>query len=312
MSDCKKQPFFTVFIPSYNREKTLPRLFRSLGAQSFTDFEVVFVDDGSTDGTRQVVDEWRDKLKQPVRYLYQPNMGKPSARNAGVAMARGFMFKTVDSDDILDADGLRRLHEEWGSIEGDKSKCAGVVGLCLDYGTGRVLGRPFPNAPVHSTHAACRELFEVTGDKSQCVRTDIMKKYPYPVLSGEKWIAESLVWNRIGLHHTFRFVNRVIKHVEYQDDGLSSQAISLRCANARGATLYYSEYLDKILPSLGNPRKAVFRTKINLVRFSHHSKHHQWGITTQSHRPSAEDVACFLIGSLVYVRDRWLLQRGSK
>ena len=90
---------FTVFTPTYNRAATLARVYESLQRQTFTDFEWIIVDDGSTDETAELVQQWRSESSFPIRYIWQPNQGKHVAFNRGVELARGELFLPHDSDD---------------------------------------------------------------------------------------------------------------------------------------------------------------------------------------------------------------------
>ena len=91
----------TVFTPTYNRAYILPKLFESLKRQPFRDFEWIIVDDGSTDGTRELVEAMQKdcRAKFPIRYFYQVNSGKHVAWNRGLDEAEGTLFFPVDSDD---------------------------------------------------------------------------------------------------------------------------------------------------------------------------------------------------------------------
>ena len=79
----RNAPAVTVVLPTYNRAGFLPGAFVSLADQTFTDWELVIVDDGSTDGTRELVDEYV-KSHEHTRYVYQDNRGAYAARNRGV------------------------------------------------------------------------------------------------------------------------------------------------------------------------------------------------------------------------------------
>ena len=87
---------FSIVIPTYNRLALLPRTLDSVWAQRFTDFEVIVVDNGSTDGT----DAWLETLGARVQRLRQDNLGPGPARNAGAARARGDYLAFLDSDDL--------------------------------------------------------------------------------------------------------------------------------------------------------------------------------------------------------------------
>ncbi len=71
----------TVFTPTYNRAHLLPRVYGSLIRQTFTDFEWLVVDDGSTDHTVELIARWQQEVPFPIRYVWQPNQYKKVARN---------------------------------------------------------------------------------------------------------------------------------------------------------------------------------------------------------------------------------------
>jgi len=98
-----KTPFFSVIIPSFNRRAMLKIAVASVLNQSFSDFEVIVVDDGSTDGTRSCVESIGDPR---IIYLYQHNRGVSGARNRGIALARGQYIAFLDSDDRFRIDKL--------------------------------------------------------------------------------------------------------------------------------------------------------------------------------------------------------------
>ncbi|AZZ91404.1 glycosyltransferase [Hahella sp. KA22] len=91
-------PLVSVIMPVYNREKTVAQAIESVLAQSFTDFELIVVDDGSTDRSAEVVKGFSQDVR--VRYHLQENSGRPSlARNSGLKLARGQWVAFLDSDD---------------------------------------------------------------------------------------------------------------------------------------------------------------------------------------------------------------------
>ena len=87
---------FTVVIPAYNREHVIARAINSVLNQTFQNFEIVVVDDGSKDNTRKVVESIHDSR---VRYVWQENKGATAARNTGVKNAQGDYVSFLDSDD---------------------------------------------------------------------------------------------------------------------------------------------------------------------------------------------------------------------
>ncbi len=93
-------PAVSIILPTYNRAAFLPAAFDAIGAQSFTDWELIVVDDGSTDGTEELVRELRQKISRPVVYVRQENQGAYGARNTGLEHARGNFLAFYDSDDV--------------------------------------------------------------------------------------------------------------------------------------------------------------------------------------------------------------------
>lgn len=94
----KPAPFISVIMPTYNRWKLTVKAIQSVMAQTFTDWELLIIDDGSRDGTYDFVTTETDGDKR-VRYHYATNRGLAMARNIGLTMAQGKYFTFLDSDD---------------------------------------------------------------------------------------------------------------------------------------------------------------------------------------------------------------------
>lgn len=102
-------PTVTVLIPVFNRERFVDEAIRSVVEQDFGDFELLLVDDGSTDGTPDVLDAWRRRDPRVVVVTSSANVGIPAALNLGLARARGTYLARLDSDDLMMP---RRLAEQ--------------------------------------------------------------------------------------------------------------------------------------------------------------------------------------------------------
>ncbi|OOL43593.1 glycosyl transferase family 2, partial [Enterococcus faecium] len=99
-----------MIVPVYKVEKYLRKCVDSILAQTFTDFEVILVDDGSPDNSGKICDEYAEKDNR-VRVIHKENGGLSSARNAGIDVARGKYLGFVDSDDYIDEDMYEILYE---------------------------------------------------------------------------------------------------------------------------------------------------------------------------------------------------------
>ncbi|WP_218092952.1 glycosyltransferase [Paenibacillus solanacearum] len=93
----RQSPMFSVIIPTYNRDQYIGRAIESVLKQTYKDFEVIVVDDGSTDNTAKVVQSYDAR----VRYVYQKNSGPSEARNTGIRFAKGTYIAFLDSDDAF-------------------------------------------------------------------------------------------------------------------------------------------------------------------------------------------------------------------
>lgn len=93
------KPLVSVIVPLYNRRQFLPQLFATLKAQTFQNFELILIDDGSTDKTDEWIDENKSSLNNPIVYQKQANAGPYVARNQGVKVASGQYIAFQDSDD---------------------------------------------------------------------------------------------------------------------------------------------------------------------------------------------------------------------
>lgn len=109
-------PFFSIIIPAYNREKLISATIQSVIDQTFTDWECIVVDDGSTDGTKDVIKGLIEKDSR-IRYIYQENAERSAARNNGINNARGEYICFLDSDDFYLDSHLQQL---WTKIKSNK------------------------------------------------------------------------------------------------------------------------------------------------------------------------------------------------
>ncbi|MFL0682749.1 MAG: glycosyltransferase family 2 protein [Algoriphagus aquaeductus] len=116
------EPRFSVIIPSYNRAATLGRAIESVLHQSFPAFEVIVVDDGSTDQTRQLLESYPQ-----VTYYYKENQGVSAARNKGAELSEGDWLIFLDSDDELMPDALEKFSKAINLDSGKKVFRSGLI-----------------------------------------------------------------------------------------------------------------------------------------------------------------------------------------
>jgi glycosyltransferase involved in cell wall biosynthesis len=260
-------PKFTVFTPTFNRARLLPRVYDCLRGQTFHDFEWLIVDDGSTDGTREMVEEWQRAGELEIVYLHQENRGKHVAFNRGVARARGELLLPLDSDDVCIPSALERLLHWWLDIpQQDRAQYSGVSCQCAD-NSGRIVGACFPSAVADAYPVDFLLRLRVPGERWGFSRVDLLRAFPFPENPGERFVPEGLVWNRIGSHYKMRFISEALRIYEPLPGGLTNSLVRLRTAFPQSTCQYYREYLQFKLPLA-----IRARTLINYVRFYFHCR----------------------------------------
>lgn len=259
---------FTIFIPTYNRAYTLGRALRSISEQSLKDFEVLIIDDGSSDNTRQLVEEWIGREVFPIRYHWQTNQGKHVAHNKAVKRARGQFFVLLDSDDMLHPRALERLKYHWDRIPDDKKEqFAGVEGLCV-YSDSRVKVDRFPEDVMDSDYLEKTRKYHIKSEKRNAIRTDVLRRFPYPHFEGERHMRDDLIWKRMALSFKFRYVNEVIQIMEHQPDGLTANIFAIRMRNPCGFRYYFLEEINEFASQTG--RYSLFKNHSKFIRYSLH------------------------------------------
>lgn len=292
----QKNKLITICTAAYNRGDLLPVLFASLKQQTVSNFEWIIIDDGSTDNTRELVEQFKVEVSFPIIYDKQKNQGKHTAINRGVVLANGSLFFIVDSDDRLPEDALDIITSKFDIIK-ENDEIAGVVGL-KHFFDKKVVGSSHLEQDVICDIFEYRYVHKVAGDRAEVFKTSVLRDFPFPRYGNEKFLPESIVWNRIGQAYKMLFFNKNVYECEYLEDGLSAQSVTLRRRYPQGILNLYSE--------LGKIKKIGIRNRmkafINFWRF--------YFCDTQNKSKNlsllrAEFIAflCFPIGVLFYLKD---------
>lgn len=104
------KPFFSIGVPIYNTEKYMARCLDSILNQSFSDFEIIAVDDGGNDGSIAIVKQYAEKDNR-IKIINKPNGGLPAARNTAIYFAGGEYIYFLDSDDTMCSDALQNAYD---------------------------------------------------------------------------------------------------------------------------------------------------------------------------------------------------------
>lgn len=209
----------TIMTPTYNRAYILHKAYRSLKKQTSFDFEWIIIDDGSSDNTEELANQWmRECTDFDIIYYKQSNGGKHRAINRAVQMARYEWFLILDSDDELTENAVESIHVWIADVSG----CGDIVGVAGLRGTSdHVIGERLKREYIDATNLE-RKKYGLLGDKAEIYKTKILKQYPFPEFEGENFLRESAVWDRIakdGLK--LRWYNDIVYLCEYIEDGLT-------------------------------------------------------------------------------------------
>ena len=101
----------SVLLPIYNAEKTLMRTLKSLAAQTLTPLEIIAIDDGSTDQSIEILNNFAKTAPCKVQIIQQKNQGASAARNVGIAKAKGYWLAFIDADDTWHPEKLAQTHK---------------------------------------------------------------------------------------------------------------------------------------------------------------------------------------------------------
>lgn len=253
----------TVFTPTYNRAYRLNTLYESLCKQSFTDFEWLIVDDGSSDNTESLVDGWLKDNKVNIRYFRQPNGGKHRAINRGVEKALGLLFFIVDSDDILPRNSLEIIFNHYQLIK-NRPQFGGLCGLKAYY-DGKSVGNKPDFGVYECTNFEIDYKYKLKGDMAEVFYTSVLKEFPFPEIEGERFCPEILIWNRVSTKYIIHYFSENIYNCEYLEDGLTAKITQIRIASPTASCMTYAEMTNSPIPLW-----AKLRASINYWRFAHY------------------------------------------
>lgn len=120
--DKSQRPMISIIVPVYRSEPYLEQCIRTVLEQTFQDFELILVDDGSPDRCPEMCDMWRERDSR-IRVIHQPHGGAASARNRGLEAASGRYIGFVDSDDWIDRDMYHVLYQAVTERQADMAVC---------------------------------------------------------------------------------------------------------------------------------------------------------------------------------------------
>tara|TARA_X000000950_G_C13915358_1_gene660747 strand:- start:1707 stop:2597 length:891 start_codon:yes stop_codon:yes gene_type:complete len=195
-------PFFSIIIPSYNRSEILPITIKSVLKQTYNNWELLIIDDGSTDNTKEVVKNIDDPR---IKYIYQDNAERSSARNNGIKNSNGKWICFLDSDDAYKENHLQTFYE---AIENDKKQNQNFKFY-------------FTSQETHYTLDNTKEIINTDFDYNQanyffasesivpgrvCVKKNVLDKLNFD--ENIVIVEDSDLWFRISCYYKTKFIDK--------------------------------------------------------------------------------------------------------
>lgn len=236
----------TVLTPTFNREGVLQSLWDSLQKQTVKDFEWLVVDDGSTDGTKNLITQLQENSDFPIRYIYKSNGGKHTALNVGIQTICSELTFIVDSDDCVTDDAVEsilKIHQKYRS----QNNICGYAFLRA-FPDGKVNGKKFDVDEKIGSYIDVRVNGDDTGaDKAEVFKTHCLKEFPFPEYPNEKFLGEDLVWVRMARKYQMVHINKAIYIGNYLEDGLTNNRRKHNIASPIGCMHRAEEFMESDL-----------------------------------------------------------------
>lgn len=236
----------TVLTPTFNRGGGLQSLWDSLQKQTVKDFEWLVVDDGSTDGTKNLITQLQEKSDFPIRYIYKNNGGKHTALNVGIQTICSELIFIVDSDDCVTDDAVEsilKIHKKYRS----QNNICGYAFLRA-FPDGKVNGKKFDVDEKIGSYIDVRVNGDDTGaDKAEVFKTHCLKEFPFPEYPNEKFLGEDLVWVRMARKYEMVYINKAIYVGNYLEDGLTNNRRKHNIASPIGCMHRAEEFMESDL-----------------------------------------------------------------
>ena len=165
--------FFSIIIPTYNRAHLISKAIESVLAQTFTDWELLIIDDGSKDNTAEVVRSYADAR---IRYIYQDNAERSAARNNGITQSKGEFITFLDSDDYYLPERLAGLHSN--ILKHDNQKALFYTGIQFER-KGEIQPSPVMNPADYAMSKVDFILSTVIGNPQVCIHRVCLEQHKY-------------------------------------------------------------------------------------------------------------------------------------
>lgn len=255
-------PVLTIFTPAYNRAYSIHLCYESLCRQTCKDFIWLVVDDGSSDNTSELIQEWQKEDNGfEIRYIYKENGGMHTAHNTAYENIDTELNVCIDSDDYMTDNAVELIIDCWKKY--GSNEYAGIIALDIDSKSNQVIGTELPG---NRKSISTTDFYEQggLGDKKFIYCTDIINSVPeYPVFEGEKYVSLGYKYTLIAQNYEMIILNKPVCVVEYRNDGSSMNMLRQYKKNPKGFA-----FIRKVHMKYNKSAKRNFIENIHYVSSS--------------------------------------------
>ena len=232
----------SVITPTYNRKHTLGKLYNSIlnNLQCDIEIEWLIMDDGSTDGTEEYIQKFKEEKKFCIKYYKQENQGKMKAINNLVPYADSDFLVECDSDDYFTENAFKTIKNNCIL----KEKIYAYVFLKSNE-KNEIIGNEFKSNNFKSKMFDLYYKQGISGDKALVYNTKIRKQYKYKIEEGENFSTEARLHHEIDEKYDVLCFNEIVMICKYQEDGYSKNIKNIFKKNPNGYFKFFEEMLKK-------------------------------------------------------------------
>ena len=235
----------SILTATYNRANYLPKLYESIKENLKYKItpEWIIVDDGSTDDTKNIVEEFIKENRIIIKYMYQKNSGKMSGINEAVKMATGDLIVDCDSDDYFSDNGFEIIEKNAEKLLKDE-ELYGMAFLKKEE-NGKISGKEFSQKEYKTTMFDLYFKEDIGGEKIIVYNSKIRKMYSHQLEHNEKFITEARMYHKMDEKYKLLAINEVVEIGSYIEDGYTKNINKTFKENPYGYYMYFKELMQK-------------------------------------------------------------------
>ena len=223
-------PKVSVIVPVYNVEKYLIKSLDSLVNQTLEDIEIIVVNDGSTDNSKKIIEVYKEKYQDKIKYLEKPNGGLSDARNFGIPHATGEYIAFLDSDDYVELDTYEKMYNKAKEENADMVECDFI----WEYPDKRKID----NGIIYNGKKEMLTYARVVA-WNKLIKRDLLEKYKIEFPKGLRYEDVEFFYKMVPYYNKVSFVKEPLIHYIQRESSIS------KVQNERTKEIF--EVLDNVI-----------------------------------------------------------------